>query len=831
MRKVFNLVLLLGMVSFFVMPARPALAGAVYGEPPPNAEKLPPLPEAIDAEDDFGYKVNPQDIDPGFWPHDLVDEPLHPLADDPPYWVLTNLTPVTFPFGMYGDAVSVEIPFVDPACASPCNDPDRRFSFSFYENTYDSVLVSMNGVLRFNTANPAGESDFKNYPLPTGDIRPAAPTNMIAPFWADFEVDPTTTVKMRYFSGLFPYYLNQALVIQWENLTLEGVTGFFSFGVALQSNGDIFFLIKSMPELPDELTIGIQNLEGEDGLTFHFNGSPVLTALKVHYIRKPSPDYHVKAKPGIQGAFTEAGAARFSIQVINSTDLDDDPPGSTTDFYFLSYEVNGIPCVGSPPNLPCWDVQFYTGDWRSKLPLGVDPFDGKQKPYTSSVVKGGSYTVNLLVTAPSTAQPGDQVEIQVLADSSKSTRQAATIVQVAVPTAFVDAYVDNNGAHAGLIGPYNQNSQRINAATTNTVALADWADGFVYTWADPLLTVSYAYYDEMGFLVYTQNDVDPASSDKDRSPTASALPANGEAGLAWVREANSNGSIEVWFAVTKPLMLDRFKLDPFSIYDAEGITPISSSNVNYLYPAVAALAEDNTYLVAWSHIVSGNPELQQLYLAKVDGAGNVTSASVFQTEGTLVGVSLEAAPAAWSVDALLTFVDLTTSSINLYYVGVNGVALSGSPTLLSSTVSGSSFSTSLRAVGNKILVAWVDSTVTVEYSDTITYQDRGIKYTFLSNAAGPAPTVYSMMAPNMRQADYASAGANSSGQGILMWSDLSPGQYTYYALINPNNPGAPVTLAQIYRYVSSGSNSPSANGQGLAPFIERHPFFLPAVRR
>lgn len=810
MKKFFAALFLLILLCGLLVP-NPALAGPPVEDGDPPVVTDPSAPLMLDSIDNFGY------ID------ELLPDPLiidyHP---DKPWWVISGLTDVPFSV-WYGNALSDPVYFR----ADQANPASESFLFPFYENVYDSIRVSVNGVIRLGTGQEA--SDFVNYPLPSGNIAPAAPTNIIAPLWADLDIHatPDTTITYRFFpNSSYPYVGYGSLVIEWENVARVDTDDLFSFGVALQEDGVIYVLLKDLPTVPGSLTIGIQDDEGEDGLMYYYPGSSnVIGDLKVVKFTKPSPDFHVKSSPAILGAFTQNGRAGKSVVLRNTTDVDDDPPGTASDFYNLSYTVNDLP----PCSLStCWRVQFLSSDW-SKVLIDNDG-DAESRPDTPYVAKGGMYTVNLRITAPSNAQPGDHAKIVILADSYKSVRTARSTLRIAVPVGFAQAYQDNTGAHTGLIWALNQSAPKVNDALNNNLAIKEYAAGFCTTWNEKLFgqpntSVSFAYLSSLGVLQLKVNDIDPSNDHNDRSPALGVDPLTGEAGLAWVRETASQ--TEVWFAVLDPsLPSPAIKLAPFRLSAS-----MAAISLNNIYPAVTALG-GGEFLVAWPQY---EPSGDDLYVARVTSSGVVSGPTLGygSSTGNITGVSLE--KVSWAgKEAVISFIDASGGFTTLHYGSINGTLLSnldsnqGVPL---TTTAGGSASTSLTPVsGSRVMLAWIDKVVSAVSKSGIPYTDQGVKYV-LFNSSFAKPTLYSVMSPDLRRADYVSAGQDKDGRGILIWSDYRNGSQLYYMLVNPNDLIKPVTPALIYTTVTSGSINPGSSGQALAVFFGRFELFLPLIRK
>jgi hypothetical protein len=187
----------------------------------------------------------------------------------------------------------------------------------------------------------------------------------------------------------------------------------------------------------------------------------------------------------------------------------------------------------------------------------------------------------------------------------------------------------------------------------------------------------------------------------------------------------------------------------------------------------------------------------------------------------------------WSVDSqavrsVLAFVELAGTSASLKYAGVTITPSITPLTTIPSSASLKSYSTSLAALNpNQVLIAWLDTQVSATSKSGVPYTDQGIKYVVLGNNLVLPAQQYSLMAPNLRQADLVSVGADAVGNGIFIWSDYTTAEYLYYTLLDPA--ASIKTPAMIFTKMDAGITSD--NGQALAKFFGREVVLLPFVRK
>jgi hypothetical protein len=771
------------------------LAQAQDGEPVSPDPLAPTAPLAL--VDNFGYTY---EILSGSLKIEGVDAD---IVHDP-YWPVNNRVPVPFTSNLYlSDVINFAIlDTVDPV-----------YEIRYYEQVLHGLQVSVNGLIRFI---PSFDEDRFNFPLPTGDKSPVAPTGFIAPVWGEFarsaDFGFETQIWYRFYNqvGVQTLYKGrQALVIEWENLRHVATGQLVSFGVALLDTGDIYVLLKKLPISPQnqDFTIGINNSDGEDGLTYYHDhilaDGAVLGDMKVVWFKVPPLDWRVKASPYLQGGFTQDGIASFSFEVFNITDLD----GSNPDSYNLSYTKD------SPG---AWQVQFFNSNWQSEI------------TNTGIIAQGGSKTINLRVTAPPGAQPGASVKITVFIASPTHLGASNKIqVQVSVPVAFLEAYQDASGAYENLIWSVNQATSYIfNDATNNNLAVGDYTNGYVMVSERPPVSgkssIGYAFIDILGIL-RKGSSISNGGND-DRFPAVSVHNTTGLSGLTWVRNKT------IMFTVLDPALLG-IKFTPKAI-----ATAVYSAG----YPAVAALP-DGTFLVAWSHGSGVNN--YKLRLAHLDANGGIVNGVIAET-GTyenVQGVSLLPAPASWTPNvAFLAFVGQSSGTTALYTARVNlpgGSPAIGTPTAVSSAkVAPNSPASSLAAVaGNRILLGWVDAVVPFITKSNFPYYDQGIKYALFTSGSTDPQQTGTFNVPNQLQAENLSVGEDKDGNGILVWNDRQNAKYLYYALIGPpagTPTGSFSTIApQMIHAVASGGRNYilSSNGQALALYGGRYQVFLPLI--
>jgi hypothetical protein len=149
-------------------------------------------------------------------------------------------------------------------------------NFRYYGNTYSSIYICSNGFLSFSGDTPA----YGNRAIPTA----AVPNNLIAMLWDDLSPQNRGTVY---------YYhdtVNDRFVVSFSNVPFFSRGGDLYFEAILYPNGRILFeyaTIDGGTRGLSELTIGIENSTGTDGLQVTFD-APYLHGDMAILFRPPS---------------------------------------------------------------------------------------------------------------------------------------------------------------------------------------------------------------------------------------------------------------------------------------------------------------------------------------------------------------------------------------------------------------------------------------------------------------------------------------------------------------------------------------------------------------
>lgn len=148
------------------------------------------------------------------------------------------------------------------------------FNFSYGGETYNSVIMSVNGTLELGQAS-LGCSTFDNLPLPNVDANP----NLLAPLWSDFDL--TAGVgggELR--AATLTAGPDQFYVFEWLNARVWGSDEVASFQVWIEAGtSNIWFEYgPNTLELPTAATVGFQDSSRSAGVTLYHNGTGAFPA-------------------------------------------------------------------------------------------------------------------------------------------------------------------------------------------------------------------------------------------------------------------------------------------------------------------------------------------------------------------------------------------------------------------------------------------------------------------------------------------------------------------------------------------------------------------------
>jgi hypothetical protein len=702
----------------------------------------------------------------------------------------------------------------DDYTATPLN---LGFNFKFYENTYSQVYVSTNGLLTFEK----GTSAYTNQFLP----QDPPPNNMIAVFWDDLELG-----SGKVFYRSFNSASGRFFVIEWYQVTHIGGNNPLNFEAVLFENGDILLQYQQLYPGVAGFTVGIENVDGTDGLLYLYNTSGLASGDAIKYVRPPA-SYRVKTLPPYQSKFVVAGEAVFPLEVINIGELGADRFNLT-----------------ASSSKPGWSVTFTKPD--GVVPLKDTNQDGK---VDTGVVNQGSQTNLLVKVKPDFyAAPGDYALIDLTVSSaSNPAKQATPVLQSAIPVPFSHAYADSQtGMYLNRIWKNNLIvSKAAKFFTGNTLALAFMEpERYIYAWElngdyldDQGETVKYSniqylvldrYGNRITPLKLLTDNGSQATADLSINARYPALAAtsNGRFALLYALykyddsdpyhpKSNSN----IYLAVTNKAgdqttgLMNLTGNSQWRSTDNSDVVPV------YTFPRIVATG-DNRWFVSWidSRDESGK-EVNRLYYAIYNADGSVMKAPTILSKSA-AGATTYADPFITSLSGGRVFLgysvyDQTSSAYSLVYALLDS---SGNVVKNPATIPGVSGwrPDVIQLTDGNILLAW---------TNPLTENLQIMLFNATGEQVISGPTDLPRL--GVRLPDYVSVTRDAEGHGVLTWMDAEWKDYIYYALVNSS--GSLVTPPMI---VATGEASnpliqTNSAGQGNAPYDGAWRLFLPLARR
>ncbi len=491
------------------------------------------------------------------------------------------------------------------------------FSFPFYEQNWDQVFVSTNGLLMFGGAYRYAWAGY----IPS--INP--PNNLIAPLWNDWTVGGSYNSGGIYVrrGGSAP---NRYIVIEWYQVTpccVYNSTDRQTFEVILYENGDIRFQYQELTV--QYATVGIEDSTGTSGILY--SGIPVVnTAL---LFSRPSPRARVKVWLPEQGAFGHAGeVVTYTLTVRNTGEIGQD----------------------------VYDLDI-TSRWPVTAQIETGPLtdtDGDGAPDTGPLAQGEDASIIVKVQVPKDARVGDYDVAHLAWRSSLDTHQVTTVtLRTAVPASFAQAFVDRV-EHSGiyLVKSQGRRAQQVSSKCCGQTAVAEISDGrFIYVWRESWSEgqrygedIWYQILDHLGRPISSPQRLTDSRTFEGQYvynfvPTIAVLPS-GEIGLAWRRteyKSISQWRRNVWIAI-----LDK---------DGRLKTMSNLSNISTWYfwndpqtvsvfsPRIAT-AQNGRFVVAWVKEITRTSDWKfkhNVFYAVVDTSGNLVKSPTPLTNGQLGG--------------------------------------------------------------------------------------------------------------------------------------------------------------------------------------------------
>ena len=192
------------------------------------------------------------------------------------------------------------------------------FTFPFFEQEKTDVKISSNGYLAFGVE----ATDYTNDPIP--DVE--QPNDIIAPFWDDLNPSAGGNIYYYYDEGM------EQFIVQYQNLPRYEDGGSLTFQTILEADGSILYQYKDLNGTLDSATVGVENVNGSDGLEVAFNEEYVAEELAVSIEPIPGSLQPYNITVGISEIVTDIDFGNFNTDTDPDPnpdpDPDPEPPGS-----------------------------------------------------------------------------------------------------------------------------------------------------------------------------------------------------------------------------------------------------------------------------------------------------------------------------------------------------------------------------------------------------------------------------------------------------------------------------------------------------------------------
>ncbi|AQS40021.1 GlyGly-CTERM domain [Shewanella psychrophila] len=163
-----------------------------------------------------------------------------------------------------------------PVCDEGCDEKAFTFNtpeYKYNSATYDSITISDNGIAIVGGGITSGS--WNNKELPDS----ASPNNILAPLWTDYDLTDGTPGDTG--GGQLGIQFVESgddtwIVVEWNKVQVYGDTSgdayTFSVWIKAGEEEDIWFNYHDIPNMPEKVTIGAENIGGSVGTTYHYNG-------------------------------------------------------------------------------------------------------------------------------------------------------------------------------------------------------------------------------------------------------------------------------------------------------------------------------------------------------------------------------------------------------------------------------------------------------------------------------------------------------------------------------------------------------------------------------
>jgi hypothetical protein len=533
----------------------------------------------------------------------------------------------------------------------------------------------------------------------------------------------------------------------------------------------------------------------------------------------------VKVLPLYQSGFSVNRKAEFDIEVINTNEV-----GS--DIYNLNTTLSH----------PGWAVTFSHLDSGHRL----QDTDGDGRLDTGSIPHGSSRNILVEVVAPASTQVGDFSRLSILTSSSANpAKSQESIIQVAIPAAYAQAYADSSsGIFLGLSSRHQIMDISVDQFFTgNTLSITGTKQGkFIYTWernGEKNSGGGTAYYSNIEFAILdsfgdkiqeavslTNNEslATPTLLVNARYPALASMP-DGSTGILWAQylldlttvKSNSN----IYFAILNAS--GEITAGPLNVTNNNAWSGQGQEDVP-VYAAPQITATNNRFFLSWSEVKQTDTGgVSNLVYAIYSATGSlVKSPLTFVLNIPGVTQNIDPRLTSLSGDRVLMTYSIYNQTDLTYSIAYAILNNDGSTGKAPTTISGSSgwrMDAEQFSDGN-ILIAW---------TNVVTNKMAYVILDSSGNAMISQPKDLPLIAN--RLPDYVSVNISEDGDGVLTWMDAEWKDYLFYALIDESGQViTPPMISQI-GFADNPLIQTSFTGHGLAIYYVHWRNFLPAVRR
>jgi subtilisin family serine protease len=333
----------------------------------------------------------------------------------------------------------VSLTDIGGALALPCEAGCDEVTFNYPIGNFggfvhngvqiDTMAITDNGLVTAGAANFS--LSYQNQQLPNSSV----PNNVLAPFWTDFAIGGDAGGQVLY--NLLNVGEDQWFVWEWNNVALwnqeDGAR--YTFAVWIKMGTDeIYFNYVDVPEVPANVTIGIENVDGSVGTNYHYNGEGSVPA--------PGSSLRAFMAPGEEGfvefeydvtATSFGSASDESVEVLRNTDVEIDMSESFTTS--IEQSVSHVTIAADSGTFEATQPLTISAEGEVALEIVTQPEHGSVALVEAEEGEASTYTVVYTPDADFTGE--DSFTYRAVDEAGNVTNTATVSVEVTntAPTA------------------------------------------------------------------------------------------------------------------------------------------------------------------------------------------------------------------------------------------------------------------------------------------------------------------------------------------------------------------------------------------------------------